>query len=102
YVFAVQCGPRVVVVGRKDGEHLLWQGEPEAALAAYRSGARTPLAEFGGEDPITAERARLAPRVERLLERRPDIAGAQVLFAWNVCALFDLEMSWSIAWLDGT
>jgi len=102
YLFAVQCGPRVVVVSPKDGEHLLWQGEPGAALAAYRSGARTPLAEFGGEDPITGERARLAPRVERLLERRPDIAGAHLLRAWEVCALFDLEMSWSIAWLDGT
>ncbi|MFL0412377.1 hypothetical protein ACH0AH_14525, partial [Microbacterium paludicola] len=101
YLFAVQWGPRVVVVGRKDGEHLLWEGEPGAALAAYRSGARTPLAEFGCEDPITGERARLAPRVARLLERRTDVAGARYLYAWEVCALFDMEMSWSIAWLDG-
>ena len=89
-----------VVVEPRDGAQLLGERVTDA-LDAYRSGARTPLAEFGGDDPVTGERARLAPRVAALLAGRPDLIGGQRLYPWEVCNVSDIELGWSIAWVDG-
>ncbi|MFL0409549.1 hypothetical protein ACH0AH_00020 [Microbacterium paludicola] len=97
---AVQGARHAVAVEPRDGAQLLGERVTDA-LDAYRSGARTPLAEFGGDDPVTGERARLAPRVAALLAGRPDLVGGQRLYPWEVCNVADIELGWSIAWVDG-